>query len=155
MPAQKHLVKILQAPINCKTINDQYQRRNNAIKAVIAYYKVEEDWSPMCHSGKRKQPLRGPPPITSNMRDPPQGSALLTALMSVYDEKRPRRCFLYVGKARSLGESNPSFAELIHEFYTAGDLTKHFRRKHLRHIKEDKHPWCLACNMQLDYKMHL
>ncbi|KAH8654222.1 hypothetical protein BGZ61DRAFT_487177 [Ilyonectria robusta] len=61
------------------------------------------------------------------------------AVMSVFvktEKERPRRCFLCVGKALSLAPDDPEAQDLIHEFYTSGDLSKHFRRKHLSNLRD-------------------
>ena len=71
--------------------------------------------------------------------DPLVGSRLYTAVMSVFikkEEDRLRRYFLYVGEALLLEPDNPYVKKLIHKFYTSGDLTKHFKRKHLLNIQE-------------------
>lgn len=55
----------------------------------------------------------------------------------IKDEKeRPRRCFVCIGMAISLPLNDPRIEELIHEFYTSGGLTKHFKRRHLSKYKE-------------------
>ena len=60
-----------------------------------------------------------------------------TAMLSVFiasKEERPRRCFLYVGLALRLEPGDPYIEELTYEFYSARDLSKHFRRKYLKNI---------------------
>ncbi|KAJ9129661.1 C2H2 finger domain protein [Pleurostoma richardsiae] len=67
--------------------------------------------------------------------EPPQDSPVILAATSIFvkDEKeRPRRCFLCVGAALALELDHPLVEDLIHEFYTPSDLSKHFRRKHLK-----------------------
>jgi hypothetical protein len=84
-------------------------------------------------------------------------TALSAAAVSVFvsnGEERPRRCFVCVGKALSLGPDDPGVAELIHEFYTPGDLSKHFRRRHLKMLNDDKKVECQVCRISLDKKMH-
>ena len=59
------------------------------------------------------------------------------AVISVFikrEKDRPRRYFLYIGEALLLEPDDPYVEKLIHEFYTSGDLTKHFKRKHLSNI---------------------
>jgi len=80
------------------------------------------------------------------------------AVLSVFiasKEERPRRCFLCVGLALRLEPDDPCIEELTHEFYRAGDVSKHFRRKHLKNIREGDDIECGACYMPLDHKMHL
>ncbi|KAI1316316.1 hypothetical protein F5Y16DRAFT_406872 [Xylariaceae sp. FL0255] len=84
----------------------------------MAYCTVEEG----CIAAPK--PSRPPKP------NPPPSNGVDAALVSVFirDERdRPRRCFLYIGKARSLPAEDPFMQELIREFYTSGDLSKHFR----------------------------
>ncbi|KAJ9129592.1 hypothetical protein NKR23_g12505, partial [Pleurostoma richardsiae] len=74
----------------------------------------------------------------------------------VKDEKeRPRRCFLCVGAALALEPDHPLVEDLIHEFYTPSDLSKHFRRKHPKVLATDTKPECRVCDIALSHKMHL
>jgi hypothetical protein len=59
--------------------------------------------------------------------------------------ERPWRYFVYVGVALFLLLDDPYIKELIHEFYTLGDLSKHFKRKHLAYIKEGDLLECKVC----------
>ena len=62
-----------------------------------------------------------------------------TAVLSIFivsEEERLRRCFLCVGLALCLEPGDPCIEELTYEFYSAGDLSKHFRRKYLKNIQE-------------------
>jgi hypothetical protein len=61
----------------------------------------------------------------------------------VFKEKRLKVYFLYLGNKSLL------LAERIHPFSTLGNLSKYFRRKHLKHIKSRK---SLSCNL---YKVSL
>lgn len=42
----------------------------------------------------------------------------------------------------------------IREFYTAGDLSKHFRRRHLSNLRDGSEIHCQVCELSLDHKMH-
>ncbi|KAK8859446.1 C2H2 finger domain-containing protein [Apiospora arundinis] len=144
-PAQKRLIKALKSP-PATDLEGQYQRRDNAIVAVMAYCTVEEG----CTVPRRytASPKHGHP--LTNQVD--------AALLSVFikdEEDRPRRCFVCVGKACSLPPEDPLVQELIHEFFMPGDVTKHLRRKHSGNLKEDESSVCPACDMKLDHKMHL
>ncbi len=149
---QKRLVEALRAPMDCKTIEELYDRRDAAINAVAAYCKVEENWHPRLPSAKK-------PPATAALvkthtEDPSEGSLLHNALLSVF-EKKPYRCFLCVGKARSVKEDDARFAELVHEFHSPGDVSKHFRRKHLKNLQENEDILCTACDLVLRNEQHL
>ena len=150
-PAQKQLVKALSAPLG-KTIEEQYHRRNNAIVAITAYCAVEEGITVPYH------PTRIPKSAVSSASEPPAESLQHAALMSVLvqnDEERPRRCFICVGRALSLTADDPSITTLTREFYTSGDLNKHFRRSHLRNMRKENEMECPACSVSLDHKQHL
>ena len=70
-------------------------------------------------------------------------------MLSVCKEKRPTVCFL------CLGNKYLPNAKRVYSFSTPGDLTKHFRRKHLSNLKEDEPIGCELCKVSLDHKMHL
>ncbi|KAH8807062.1 C2H2 finger domain protein [Xylogone sp. PMI_703] len=149
-PAQKRLMEALKAPAPTD-LAGQYQRRDEAIDAIALYCTVEEGRVvPLKASGSTKQSSGSSDP------DPLPKSLLHTAMMSLFvkDEKeRPRRCFVCVGMATSLSSGDPRIEELIHEFYTSGDLSKHFKRKHLSKYKEGSSE-CKVCRMTLKHKMH-
>lgn len=69
--------------------------------------------------------------------------ALDAAMLSVFKEKRPTVCFLCLGE------------KLIKSFAKPGDLSKHFKRKHLRHIRDWDRLECKVCQMPLQHKMDL
>jgi hypothetical protein len=60
----------------------------------------------------------------------PSDRALEAAMLSVFKEKRPTICALY------LGNDAAPFNGRIHSFNKPSDLTRHFWRKHLSIIKE-------------------
>jgi hypothetical protein len=67
----------------------------------------------------------------------------------VYKENRLKICFFCLGNKESL------LADCIYSFSTLGDLSKHFRRKHLQHIKGGEGVDCNLCKVPLANKMHL
>ncbi|KAK7927845.1 hypothetical protein PG985_004843 [Apiospora marii] len=150
-PAQKRLMAALTAP-PATDLEGQYRRRDDAIVAVMAYCTVEEGCAvPRQCTASPKQgssPRLGLPP--SNPVD-----AIMVSVFVHNKKDRPRRCFLCVGKARSLPPEDPLVQELLQEFYTSGDLSKHFRRKHLRNLDKDESSECPVCEIKLDHKMHL
>jgi hypothetical protein len=102
-----------------------------------------------------------PTQTTSGTRQPatthdrPADSPLRITTRSVFvknEKERPRICFICVGKALSLPPDDPEIEKLIHEFYTPGDLTKHFKRKHLRHIIKGDRIKCEVCRMSFQRK---
>jgi hypothetical protein len=67
----------------------------------------------------------------------------------VFKDKRLKVCFL------CLGNKSLPLAQRIHPFSSTGDLSKHFRRKHLKHIKSRKGLSCNLCTVSLLDKMQL
>jgi hypothetical protein len=66
-------------------------------------------------------------------------SPVYVAALSVFvksEKEQPRRCFICIGEALSLEPEDPHIDELIHELYSSSDLSKHFRRKHLSHLRD-------------------
>lgn len=151
-PAQKLLVEALTTPVG-DTLEGQYRRRDNAIDAITAYCSVEE--------GPTVRRTQMSPTTTvprENTREVSEGSPLFLATMSVFidhPKQRPRRCFLCIGAALSLPPDDPRVEDKIGEFYTPGDLSKHFRRRHLSQLRDDERPICQVCDMTLSHKTHL
>jgi hypothetical protein len=82
----------------------------------------------------------------------PEDEALKAAMLSVYvkDEKeRPTICFM------CLGNEKAPFNTRVYSFSSPSDLSKHFKRKHLRPITEGQTLGCELYKMSLDHKMHL
>ncbi|KAK1658505.1 C2H2 finger domain-containing protein [Colletotrichum godetiae] len=150
-PAQKLLVIALTAPL-IATLEDQYQRRDNAIDAVSVYCLVQEGCT-----------MRRPRPLSKNSPSTPpshgsEGSPLYLATLSIYARnttERPKRCFVCIGQAHSLPPNDPRVDDLIQEFYSSNDLTRHFKRKHLSKMKDHDKTECKVCKMPLEHKMHL
>jgi hypothetical protein len=153
-PAQRRLVEALSAPLD-DTLEGQYRRRDNAVDAIIAYCVVEEGHTVRRTDTSSTEPSQRP---DTHDRDPPAGSPVYIAVMSVFvktKKERPTRCFVCVGKALSLASNDPRVKDLIREFYSSGDLSKHFRRKHLSNLQDGEEIKCEVCIMQLDHEMHL
>ncbi|KAF2812979.1 uncharacterized protein BDZ99DRAFT_437746 [Mytilinidion resinicola] len=138
LPAQKKLADAIMAPPGV-TLEAEIRRRNRAIQAVTEYCGVEEGGM----HAVRLQRSSGciTPPGKSKYVDL-SAQALEAAKVSVYKETRPRICFVCLGK-----ENLPTDVR-IHLFYTSGDLSKHFKNKHLGIMR------CDLCQVNLDDKMH-
>lgn len=150
-PSQVRLVMALTAPVDI-TLEGHYQRMDHAIDAIAAYCLVEE--GAVVRRAQATPSLKQP----NATPDRPADSHLRIAIRTIFvkDEKgRPRVCFLCVGKALSVTPDDPEMDNLIHEFYTSGDLTKHFKRKHLRHIGETDRPACEVCKMSFQRRSAL
>jgi hypothetical protein len=153
-PAQERLINALLAPVET-TLEGHYERRNNAIEEVIVYCFVEEGRT-KCRSNASPPPQQPAPPPHAD--EPAPEHPAFQAAMSVFAENekvRPTRCFLCVGKALSLAPDDPHVELLIHEFFSSTDLTKHFKRKHLKNIRVGYQIYCHVCDMELDHKKHL
>ncbi|KAH9903876.1 C2H2 finger domain protein [Xylariomycetidae sp. FL2044] len=152
LPSQKRLVKALTVPVD-STLEGQYRRRDDAINAVITYCSVEEGRTlrrtniPSTKEAQLK-PTRRP------REDDPVSTARLSVIVR-NNRERPRRCFICIGAALHLEPDDPRIEDLIHEFYTSGDLTRHFKRKHLSLFKLDSAPECKVCDLTLSSRMHL
>lgn len=152
-PERKRLIEALTAPMN-GGLERYYDCRNAAINAIVTYCSVIE--------GRIARQTHGPRSTQSSPDSPgpcsPEASHLKDAMLSVFVGKgnqRPRRCFLCVGSAATLEPNDPQVEALIHEFYTPGDLSKHFRRRHLSALAEDSSTRCDVCELDLQCKMHL
>jgi hypothetical protein len=148
-PSQARLVESFTTPVDT-TLKGQYQRRDRAIDAIAAYCLVEEGCAvnPTQSSASTRRPAGTP--------HRPAERPLHIATRAIFiknKEERPKICFICVGKALSLPSDDPQIDNLLHEFYTSGDLTKHFKRKHLANIKEGDRLECKVCQMRLQHKM--
>ncbi|KAM5349340.1 hypothetical protein ACJ41O_005845 [Fusarium nematophilum] len=143
-PAQERLLQALTAPV-ADTIEAEYRRRNNAILAVMAYCPIQEGPSRRTGSTARsnKSSVSGRPKATDG--ELKTNDAISAAITSVYvrnPSERSRRCFLCVERATTLGSCDPDIERLIKSFYSAGDLSKHFKRHHLSNIQDDEKLHC-------------
>lgn len=139
------MVELLTALVDA-TLKGQYQRRDCAIDAIAAYCLVEEGCAvnPTQSTARTRQAARTP----HRLAESPLNIAT-RALFIKNKEERPRICFICVGKALSLPPDNPQIGNLIYEFYTSSDLTKHFKQKHLASIKKGDRLECKVCQIRL------
>lgn len=79
----------------------------------------------------------------------PLKKELDAAMLSVYKDKRPRICFL------CLGNEQLPMDRRVYSFKAPGDLSKHFRRKHLANLGDDHRTECKLCEKTLNHKKHL
>ncbi|KAF5136443.1 hypothetical protein E5D57_000205 [Metarhizium anisopliae] len=151
-PAQKLLVEARTAPVD-DTLDGQYRRRDSAIEAIVAYCNVEEGPT----ARRTNIPSTTAVSRESHHRPLEDNSLFLTTLSVFIDkpEQRPRKCFLCIGAALLLAPNDPRVEDKIREFYTPGDLSKHFRRRHLSQLRDDEQSVCQVCDMTLSHKMNL
>ena len=138
-------------------IDEERSRRDAAIAAVMTYCEMKED-------GPRRDPYsrhhEGPTLLNSSVEKKANAAfpdtqahekqqQLEEAMLSMFQKKRPTICFLCLAKKKL------ALNKRVYHFETAGDLSKHFRRRHLENIRDDDAIECEICNMPLDDKMHL
>jgi hypothetical protein len=153
MPAiQKHMVESIMT-LPGTTLEEEFGRRSTAINAVAAYCKFQEGGAV---ARPRKRLPTGRVSLTLVEEPDPQlaaaaaeKEALGAAMLAVYQQKRPTICFM------CLGEPGLPFNKRVYSFATPGDLTKHFKRKHLANHRGGDRLECKVCRMSLDHKMHL
>ncbi|KAG9242863.1 hypothetical protein BJ878DRAFT_577054 [Calycina marina] len=147
-PAQRRLVETVMS-LPGATLEEEFLRRNTAIDAVAAYCKFEKGG--LRRGGKSARMVVSlPSPDTGSqvIAAMAEEQALKAAMISTFTERRPCGCFY------CLGRECLSFEKRVYSFKTRGDLTQHFKRKHLSHINEGERPQCNACKIQLKNKMH-
>ena len=152
-PEQKRLIATVMT-LPAMTLEDEIRRRNAAINAISAYCKVEEGG---CDLTSRKRDLTNTISSIANVEDDtrlliaakPLHQAFSMAMQSVYQEKRPKICFV------CLDNKNLPMSKRTSAFSTPGDLSKHFRRKHLSNLMMDQGIACNLCKISLQNTMHL
>ncbi|KAH8587509.1 hypothetical protein B0O99DRAFT_656371 [Bisporella sp. PMI_857] len=146
-PIQRRLVETVMTPPRT-TLEEKFRHRNAAIDAVAVYCKYEEGGPPRGRQPRRKASILLSPTLDPQvMAAMAEEKALNAAMLSVFTEKRPLICFV------CLGRKSLSFEKRVYTFASPGDLTKHFKRKHLSQINEGQKPYCNICPMQLEHKM--
>jgi hypothetical protein len=115
-----------------ETYELEVARRGNAINAVAAYCKIEEGDTP---KGRKRSSNRSGPAIKQeDSSQSPEKKMLEVAMLSVFvgnvPKKRPAVC------AWCVANEELPMKDRIHSFSTPGDLSKHFCRKHLKHMTE-------------------
>jgi len=149
LPEQRRLIETMILAPPGATLEAERQRRNDAINAVTAYCKIEE--GDMC--GGRKRSGGRPKRVVIKKEPPsPEDEALKAAMLSVYikdPKERPTVCFM------CLGNEGAPLGVRIYSFSSPSDLSKHFKKKHLKKVEEGEAPECKLCNIPLDHKMHL
>jgi hypothetical protein len=145
--AQRRLVETVMSLLGA-TLEEEFSRRNATIDVVAAYYKFKEGRPRRERKSARMvvplPPLNIDPQVIAAIAEE---QALNAAMVSTFTETRPRVYFYYLGRECLL------FERRVYSFKTPGDLTKHFKRKHLSYIKEEERPRCNVCKMQLKNKM--
>ncbi|KAF2263259.1 hypothetical protein CC78DRAFT_554127 [Lojkania enalia] len=146
-PVQQELVDAVLAQPGT-TLEEEIRRRNRTIRAVMQYCGVEEGGT---HPSRAMRTRTYSAPHTKCKDDlrSRDEMALEAAKVSVYKDHRPTICFM------CLANGELPIADRIYSFRTSGDLTKHFKRKHLANLREGEATRCGLCEVDLDHKMHL
>ncbi|KAH0547739.1 hypothetical protein GP486_008408, partial [Trichoglossum hirsutum] len=129
-PIQKRLVETIMI-LPGTTLKEEFHRRSDAINAVAAYCKFEEGGarSRGRPSTKRTSLTLVKEASLQSMAADAEKQVLSTAMLSVYKEKRPTVCFV------CLGERTLELSKRVYSFASPGDLSKHFKQKHLSKSK--------------------
>ena len=134
------------------TLEAEYQRRINAIKAMTAFCPVEEGRPtprpvqscrrPVPDDDELGPPVKRQRHLSENDTDFALHQAMETVRIKSENE-RPTVCFLCLG--------NPSlpFKERITKHATPGSLTRHFLRKHVNHPWPARGIECNVCGILL------
>jgi len=128
----------------------EIQRRIVAINAVTAYCGVEEGRS--LRRNRPGQPTGNDVSMAVKTEEPAQygsDTVLDQAIRSVMTDKRPRICFLCLGKP------NLPIRKRVFEFSTPGCLSKHFMKVHAKNVKNGESIDCRICDVRLVHRMHL
>ncbi|PLN74657.1 hypothetical protein BDW42DRAFT_189660 [Aspergillus taichungensis] len=160
---QKRLIESL-LTLPRPTLEEEVARRTEAIDAVAAYALFEEGDTCRLPRDKRsptKPVAAGPDHCVkgeTQLTRPssPTNDRLVSAIQSVMKDKpsekgieRPLFCFI------CLGQQDLDIGKQTHKFSSHGDVTKHIKRKHLRHISTQSDIRCNVCDEFFSCKMHL
>ncbi|XTI92062.1 hypothetical protein V2W45_1249132, partial [Cenococcum geophilum] len=110
----KRLIKVI-ITLPSILLEDKIHRRNNAINAVVDYYNIKEGraYRPSVALSQVK--------IKEDTKILKAAKALERAKSSLYKEKKPKICFIY------LRNKKLAISKRIYRFYTPTTLTKYFR----------------------------
>ncbi|VTT59410.1 unnamed protein product [Fusarium fujikuroi] len=103
-PAQKRLFEALTAPV-AGTLEGEYQHRNNAVLAVMAYCPVQESPLPRTRNQTMVDKVMSPLILNTAGKEPQPINDIGTAIASVFvtnRDERSCRCFLCIGRAITL-----------------------------------------------------
>ncbi|KAF1952281.1 hypothetical protein CC80DRAFT_518793 [Byssothecium circinans] len=131
------------------TLDEELDRRNTAICAVMRYCAIEEGGMRLSQTQHSRHRIKPPSKNEDDAQLDLNEKVLEVAKVAVYKEKRPTICFLCLGNQRLRTDAR------TYSFHTSGDLSKHFKRKHLQQIKEGDQLSCDLCQVCLGSRMHL
>lgn len=123
VPEQKRLIEVI-LTLPDMSLKEELRRRNAAINTVIDYCRIEEGgvYRPNRHYRWSKRSVAPAEVKTGeDVQFSETAEALKKAMSSVYEEKRPRICFVCLGNERL------PINKRVYEFWTPDDLTRQFR----------------------------
>jgi hypothetical protein len=149
---QKYIVKSI-ITLPGTTLEEEFGQYSTAINTIAAYCKFQEGGA-VAWPRKRPPTGRARPTLAKKadlqlVAAAAEKQALSTAMLAVFQKKRPTVCFM------CLGEPGLLFNKHVYSFASLGDLTKYFKQKHLANYKKGDRLECKVCQMSLDHKMHL
>jgi hypothetical protein len=125
-----------------ESLDKENLRRSNAIRVIAEYCHLEE--------GRTERNRPGVPSDGERLEEVnPLQKAFEAAQIAVKEEKRPKICFI------CLGDENKPMGSRTHSFYTPGDLSKHFNKRHLEKMDEGEEQECRLCQVTLEDKTAL
>lgn len=154
-PVQSRMFDALTAPL-INDLESQFQRRTNAILALVEYcYEEEPLHTKILKAAIKTAPPRPASQIIQSVEVDIEDYKRST-LVKVMGVKKVRRCFLCVMKASVLGPTHARFNELCHEFYDVATLSRHFMNTHLYNLDQEHQKFkCPMCLKKLIHKNHL
>ncbi|KAJ8110847.1 hypothetical protein OPT61_g6412 [Boeremia exigua] len=120
------------------SLSEEVHRRVKAIEAVSQYCKLEEGMT--SRSRRLRYQDDGDGQTITNTYD----KDLESARNELCTHKRPRICFL------CLGNEQLDIRLRTYRFYTPGDLSKHFKKKHLAQLRKGESVRCRLCSVDCE-----
>lgn len=160
---QKRLIESL-LTLPHLTLEEEVARRTEAIDAVAAYALFEEsdtcclprDKCSTTEPAATRQDYSVKGEMQLTQPSSPTNDRLVSAIQSVMKDKpsekgieRPLFCFI------CLGQQDLDIEKRTYKFSSHGDVTKHIKQKHLRHISTQSDIRCNVCDEIFLCKMHL
>lgn len=136
--SQQHM-KLIESIMSLpgSSLLEEIQRRSKAIRSVADYCPIEE--------GETSRNHRVDPRANYGPREAVDTDELTIekAKEAVNNEKRPQICFI------CLGNDALNVKDRTHRFSTPGDLTKHFKHRHLKKFNDREGEKCNLCRIHL------
>jgi hypothetical protein len=127
------------------SLENENRRRIAVINTITAYCGVEE--GPLSRRIQRGRPLKdeSSPAIKAEEQD----VTLSQAIRSIKTEKRPTKCFVY------LGNLSLTLRERVVSYVTPGSLSRHFFKKHVKKLEDGAYIDCRICDIRIEHRINL